>query len=568
MTLFIERLILAAGGSLAASIVVKATLALILALGGAWLLRGQRAALRHAALAAAFGVLLVLPAAALFAPAIRITMPAAAPERILNTPSTPPYAALNQSRSKPAIPQPAAIPFGELLIALWLSGATLFLAPIAIGLWQIGRVRRAASSCSRTQSAVDALVRESGVRRRVQALVNGSISGPMTCGIVRPAIVLSQDAPTWNDDELGRALVHELEHVRRFDWATHCLARVACAVYWFHPLVWIAWRRLALEAERACDDAVVSRSEATDYADQLIELAQRMQAAGRPPLLAMASRSDLYTRVGAVLDKRQRRGRAGIGAIALACSAALALALTISPLRLVAAPQALPPVDTAVNLRASTALVVETVVVRDQSLRPIEGLTANDFAIAEDGAPQVISIFEAQNVDPSFIVNGIPVSSYYLIGYYSRNTARDGTYRRIKVTCSHPDAILTSRQGYYAGPTPKPVTSDNPTNGTSVSSTMQQQHRPPGVAYPELMHKVEAGYSEEARRAKFQGLCFIQAAVDANGNVVDTRLLRSLGLGLNEKALEAIKQWKFKPGTLNGNPVTMWVTVTFDFRLV
>jgi beta-lactamase regulating signal transducer with metallopeptidase domain len=149
---------------------------------------------------------------------------------------------------------------------------------------------------------------------------------------------LARDAETWNSEDLNRAIVHELEHVRRGDSASRSLARAICAVYWFHPLVWIAWRKLVLEAERACDDAVLIRSEATAYADQLVGLAKRMSAAQGPPLMAMASRADLATRVAAVLNARQRRGRAGMLALVLACAAAVVLVIAMSPLTLVAAP--------------------------------------------------------------------------------------------------------------------------------------------------------------------------------------------------------------------------------------
>jgi bla regulator protein BlaR1 len=105
--------------------------------------------------------------------------------------------------------------------------------------------------------------------------------------------------------------------------------------------VWIAWRRLSLEAERSCDDAVLRSSEPTAYADQLVRLARRLSAA-KSPVLAMANRAHLAARVGAVLDGRQRRGRAGAFAVALASGAAAMLIIAISPLTLVAATQAAP----------------------------------------------------------------------------------------------------------------------------------------------------------------------------------------------------------------------------------
>jgi beta-lactamase regulating signal transducer with metallopeptidase domain len=207
-----------------------------------------------------------------------------------------------------------------------------------MGLWQVRSLRRSALPWRHGKPLTEKLALDAGIHRRVEVLLHEALPGPITCGAVHPAILLPQDAQTWIEGDLNRALVHELEHVRRGDWAVHCLARAVCAAYWFHPLVWIAWQRLTLEAERSCDDAVLRLSEATAYADQLVGLAQRLLRA-KSPLPAMANRADLAVRVEAVLDSRQRRGRAGRLSVALAGAAAAVLTLTMSPLRIVAAPQ-------------------------------------------------------------------------------------------------------------------------------------------------------------------------------------------------------------------------------------
>ncbi|HET7434076.1 MAG TPA: M56 family metallopeptidase, partial [Thermoanaerobaculia bacterium] len=126
------------------------------------------------------------------------------------------------------------------------------------------------------------------------------------------------------------ALAHELEHVRRCDWMLQLLARVACALWWPHPLVWLAWRRFRVEAERACDDAVVARFEPTAYAQQLVSLARTRQ---RLPALAMASPTRLAERVHAILDEAQPRGRSSRAALA----AALMLMAALASVTLVAA---------------------------------------------------------------------------------------------------------------------------------------------------------------------------------------------------------------------------------------
>jgi periplasmic protein TonB len=89
-----------------------------------------------------------------------------------------------------------------------------------------------------------------------------------------------------------------------------------------------------------------------------------------------------------------------------------------------------------------------------------------------------------------------------------------------------------------------------------------------GVTKPELVHKVEPEYSEEARKAKFQGVVVLYIVVDPSGNAINPKVMKSLGLGLDEKAMEAVKQWKFKPGYKDGKAVAVAATVEVNFRLL
>ena len=89
-----------------------------------------------------------------------------------------------------------------------------------------------------------------------------------------------------------------------------------------------------------------------------------------------------------------------------------------------------------------------------------------------------------------------------------------------------------------------------------------------GVTAPSLLHKVEPEYSEEARKAKYQGTVLLYVEVDTAGRAANIRVARSLGLGLDEKAIEAVKQWKFKPGYKDGKPVTVAATIEVNFRLL
>jgi TonB family protein len=89
-----------------------------------------------------------------------------------------------------------------------------------------------------------------------------------------------------------------------------------------------------------------------------------------------------------------------------------------------------------------------------------------------------------------------------------------------------------------------------------------------GVSAPIPIYKPEPAYSEEARKSKYQGTVVLWIVVDAQGNVVpDIRVVKPLGLGLDEKAVETVKTWKFKPGMRGGVPVPVRVMVEVTFRL-
>ena len=89
-----------------------------------------------------------------------------------------------------------------------------------------------------------------------------------------------------------------------------------------------------------------------------------------------------------------------------------------------------------------------------------------------------------------------------------------------------------------------------------------------GISAPVPINSVEAEFSDEARRAKYQGVCLIQMIVDAQGNPQNPRVVRPLGMGLDEKALEAVRKYRFKPAMKDGRtPVPVMITVEVNFRL-
>jgi TonB family protein len=80
--------------------------------------------------------------------------------------------------------------------------------------------------------------------------------------------------------------------------------------------------------------------------------------------------------------------------------------------------------------------------------------------------------------------------------------------------------------------------------------------------------KPEPEYSEEARKAKWQGAVLLQLVVDENGVPQEIRVVKSLGLGLDQKAIEAVQKWRFKPGLKDGKPVPVSANIEVNFRLL
>jgi periplasmic protein TonB len=88
-----------------------------------------------------------------------------------------------------------------------------------------------------------------------------------------------------------------------------------------------------------------------------------------------------------------------------------------------------------------------------------------------------------------------------------------------------------------------------------------------GVSAPEVIYSVDPEFSDEARRAKYQGVCVLSLIVDTQGNPQNIQVVRALGMGLDEKAIEAAKQYKFKPAYYKGHPVASLINLEVNFRI-
>jgi beta-lactamase regulating signal transducer with metallopeptidase domain/HEAT repeat protein len=324
-----------------ADIALQGTLLLLAAFLAAAILRRSSAAARHLVwLTAMLGMLLlpllggILPAWRVLPPPLVVSAIAAAPSPSIAIPQPAPLPLSSPASRAPREP----VPVMTILETLWALGALLALAPLAIGWFSIWRL------ASSAEPAPSWLSRDLTRGQKVRLLLTPHRSMPMTWGLFHPRLLLPAEASTWTPEERRVVLLHELAHIRRRDVLAQFIARLACALHWFNPLVWLAARRMSLDCEQACDDAVLlSGASASAYADQLLRIAStHSRNLSGAVAIAMARPSKLERRLLAILDPTRVRRAPSVLLVAVA-SSLLLLAVPVAMLH--ATPQA-PPAPT------------------------------------------------------------------------------------------------------------------------------------------------------------------------------------------------------------------------------
>lgn len=225
-------------------------------------------------------------------------------------------------------------PITSCLFWVWVFGATIALMRMCHDSIRAYQLRM--SSTEVKEGAWRLIFAEEvhslGIHRRVQLLESESLVVPVTCGTLRPVVLLpcGFNVP---HVERCRILRHELAHVIRFDLLTQAAGRLAFVLYWFHPCVWWALSRMHEEREKACDDSVLRHETVvSDYAGQLLALSQRVRGRELASTLGFLRRGSLEKRIEAILRSDCRREQLGTSRRIVFAIAAIVLATFISAL--------------------------------------------------------------------------------------------------------------------------------------------------------------------------------------------------------------------------------------------
>lgn len=636
---------------------LKSTVLLAVAAVVTLLMRRGSAAARHLVWTAAGVAVLMLPLLTALVPALpvrgvaRVLLP---PESFVfktTATATPESALVSLNSVARATARP--LPPGRssswqiLLMLIWVLGSVAAFARMFAACVMAARLRLSAKPFQ-DHSLDAALSRSLGIQSKVDVLETGPGTMPMTFGVLRPAVFLPCDAAAWTEERRRIVLLHELAHVRRADVATHLAMRAALALCWWNPLAWYAWRDFLKEAERATDDLVLTLgAPAAAYADHLLAIARAMAATpGFAASLAMARRSQLESRLTAILDSRVNRSTPSR---AWALAGLLAAMAIVAPLAAVRAqtPAAVPP-DVSDAVRSATSqqnpqILEDAAKAADQArqyeterqlLEPavelrgqVSGSTSVEYGkgllklgdlenkrhnetSASDFYSRAVQILGASpdtaqalvylGIDAMKKANNAQAGSYFqqaqsgdpahaavYTALLGATRAREGNMEEAQVLFQNALAAADPKSSDFltvaelfrpwAGDAREELEARFQEAKTAVIADARA-HMPKtaplhigaggATAAPKPLATPQPPYAEPARILKIQGTALISLEIGPDGIPRNIEVLTGPGFGLNEAAADTVSQWRFQPGTKDGQPVTVQATIEVNFRLL
>lgn len=524
-------------------------------------LRRSPAAQRHGLVLFAFALLFAWPLFSAILPSITVLWPSHAPNGEVEIGETFRMAG---NADRPRVPI-------YLPIAIWMAGVLFTAGPLLYGFVRVRSLPRHAKRVAGTP--LDGLLQEScrklGIARVPELLLLEEPVMPMTFGLLRPKIVLPAACLTWTVVRQKAVVLHELAHVKRRDVASQLFAHLTTALWWFQPLSWMSRRSLRRESELACDQLVLSCGlRASDYAAELLAVAKDLQGTDPwakgvlvPAGIAMVSRADLSERLYSILDAQSVPKNAALRRFAAALVSVLLLTVGASALTFSSEPITFPQPG---NPQRSLSMRHSTL--RHSVLSGL--LTSAGLSAATIGG----SLFDA---------NGVPVSNAKASILNAETatkqeaaTSPDGKF--VFESLPAGEYILRiEKPGYPALYREFKVLEDSKVNrGLTLGAAEKQllsrpdQLRIDGkVAQANLVTKVQPVYPASAKQAGIQGRVVLETMLSADGVPEDIRVVSSPSDDLTQSALEAVRQWRYTPALLNGEPIAVVTDITVNYTL-
>ncbi len=290
----------------------------------------------------------------------------------------------------------------RFLAGIWLCGFFVVSVRFIAGLMSLRTIRKYGTRAAESDTNAHLLGQISkyaGVNRpwNLRFSLSPELTLPMTWGINNPTVVLPMAAENWPAKQFEAVVLHELAHIRRFDFFSQMAAEAVCAAYWFHPMVWLGARAMRSDAELAADEAVLrSGLKPSEYAFELLKLANqigRKTPAFAPIGTPAMNNSKIETRLESIL--RYTPNQMGMSTLQLLAACGIALIVV--------------PAIAAVHARGGTPSA------------QVSPVTDNDSASSRLKQAAVATILYCGDAD-DFIPNGATTSLIVTaLGPYSKN---------------------------------------------------------------------------------------------------------------------------------------------------
>jgi TonB family protein len=453
-----------------------------------------------------------------------------------------------------------------------VTGIALRLAWIATGLLRLRRLRRGAVEAA---AGFDDLRQAIGVGR-VAIAWSSDTPHPITFGAADPVVLLPVTLKSADATAQRAVVAHELHHVKRHDWLWTVAEEIVRAVFWFHPAMWWLISRVQLARETVVDELSIRSTNARRaYLDTLLAFADDAGLRSTP---AFSARRHLFHRV-MLLSKEGTMSSTRVAVasclLAVALAASTWKAVSAFPLHGSAGPQQ-PGFAVVPDTKESYHIVAThywEIVNKDASLTPeqkldaiAKGIAAEDRAIAID--PNFVSALVYKNMFLRLQANltADPATRDRLI-------AEADELRHTVIVMRGTATPAPASGGVMPPPPPPPPIPDSGSQMVFVPRSSQ----PPGaiadpvrvggaVGVPMKTRDVKPVYPPLARQAGVNGVVVIEVLIDSAGNVAEAHILRSIPL-LDQAALDAVRQWRFMPTMVDGQPRPLLMTTTVNFTL-
>jgi len=471
-----------------------------------------------------------------------------------------------------------------------LAAGVLFrLVWLLIGFVRLRYLRRKACLFLEGQAVVRDVQWRTGVR--VALLISDDIDSPVTFGFLMPTVILPLSFRELSEPCQKAVLCHELLHVRRLDWILILVEEVVRSVFWFHPAVWWLINRIHLCREQAVDHEVVQiTGNKQPYLDSLLEFAR---AQGRPkavPAPLFIKERHLLQRVALLIrEVSMSRSRMMVSILAMLVLMTAAFYITAGWFPLTGEPVLAQDQNDglAVNAPQRDPLHIGGKVMDSRLIRRVDPVYPESAKRARVQGVVVIkvTINEEGFVFDTQVVKGHPLLSQAAVDAVKQwqysPTLLNGERVPIIATVSvvfnlnegkstaqmedpsiRPDgglnAFVPPSSGYLAGQYANPDANPPRRTALRVGGDIQQS---------KLIYKVNPVYPEEAKAERLEGTVVLQVTVNEEGLV--SGIIASPGNYeiLEEAAIDAVRQWKYSPTFLNGEPVPVFATVTVVFNL-